>query len=521
MRLCRPGGFAQQQGSPHENARPRLAVPLKQLAALSQRNFSASVLVKSLARQTVKFPLKTALLLACLAPSLASAQTLTADQAAFRALYKELVEINTTQSVGDCTRAAEAMAVHLRAVGYGGNDLQIIVPPGHPKRGNLVAVLPGSDPAMKAIMLLAHIDVVEADAKDWQRDPFTFIEEGGYYYSRGVGDDKAMAAIFIDNMIRYKKEGYRPRRGLKMVLSCGEETPEDYNGVRYMLEHHRPLIDSAFALNENGSGVLRAGERVAITMQAGQKVRQLFQLDLSGPGGLSSGPPKETVILQMGRAIAKLAEHDFPLNISASTRAYLAGMAPLETGQLAADMRALLDEEPDEEIDRRIARTAPRINAMLRTTCVTVKFNGGEANAALPQRATALVDCRMAPGEKVEALEATLKRIVDDPKIAITRSGDPALPSPPPPMTDEIMGPARNVANRMWPGIPLIPYQVNGEDDGRFLTSAGIPTYGLSGIFRDSEGDGTHGLNERIRVRSVFEGRDFLYDVVKEYAGDS
>ena len=466
----------------------------------------------------MKFLLRFAAYLAVLAPTLAASQGLSPDQAAFRALYKELVEINTTQSVGDCTVAAGAMAARLRAGGYPESDIHLIVPPGYPKRGNLVAVLPGTDPALKAVMLLAHIDVVEAEAEDWQRDPFIFVEENGYFHSRGVGDDKAMAAIFVDAMIRYRRLGFRPRRSLKMVLTCGEETPEDYNGVRYLLQHHRALIDSAFAINENGSGVLRAGQRVAITMQAGQKVRQLFQLDVSGPGGLSSGPPKDTIILQLGRAVARLAEHDFPLNISASSRAYLQGMAPLETGQAASDMRAMLAPTPDAAVARRIAETNPRVNAMLRTTCVTVKMSGGEANAALPQRASAIVDCRMVPGEKVEVLEATLTRVVNDPKIAMIRIGDPALPSPPPPMTEAILGPARAVANRMWPGIPLIPYQVNGEDDGRFLTPAGIPTYGLSGIFRDAEGDGTHGLNERIRVRSVFEGRDFLFDVVKLYA---
>lgn len=466
----------------------------------------------------MKFLPKFVAFLVAMAPGPVAAQGLSPDQAAFRALYKELVEINTTQSVGDCTVAASAMATRLRAGGYPESDLHLIVPPGHPKRGNLVAVLPGTDPMLKAVMLLAHIDVVEAEAKDWRRDPFTFVEEDGYFYSRGVGDDKAMAAIFVDNMIRYRSQGSRPRRSLKMVLTCGEETPEDYNGVRYLLGHHRTLIDSAFAINENGSGVLRAGERVAITMQAGQKVRQLFQLDVAGPGGLSSGPPKDTIILQLGRAIARLAAHDFTLNISGSTRAYLQGMAPLETGQTAVDMRAMLAPSPDAGVARRIAETNPRVNAMLRTTCVTVKMTGGEANAALPQRASAVVDCRMVPGERVEDLEATLQRVVNDPKIVIRRIGDPALPSSPPPMTDQILAPARAVANRMWPGIPLIPYQVNGEDDGRFLTPAGIPTYGLSGIFRDAEGDGTHGLNERIRVRSVFEGRDFLYEVVKLYA---
>jgi acetylornithine deacetylase/succinyl-diaminopimelate desuccinylase-like protein len=459
-----------------------------------------------------------AIFLLGISPVCASAQPMPADRAAFRDLYKELVEIDTTQSAGDCTRAANAMAARLKAGGYPDSDIHVIVPPGHPKRGNLVAVLHGSDAAAKGVMLLAHIDVVEANAKDWQRDPFKFVEEGDYFYSRGVADDKAMAAIFTDNLIRYKKQNYRPRRDIKLVLTCGEETPDDYNGVRYLLQNHRQLIDAAFALNENGSGVLRQGKPVAITMQAGQKVRQQFQLELAGPGGLSSAAPKETVVTQMGRAIARLAAYDFPLNISPSSRAYLQGMAPFETAQKAADMRALLQPTPDPAAATRIRDTDPRLNAMLRTGCVVVRIEGGEADAAVPQRVNARLDCRMVPGESVDALEQTLVRVIADPKITLTRAGDPAMPSPPPPLTDEILVPAKKIAARMWPGIPLIPYQVNGEDDGRFLTPAGIPTYGLSGIFRDAEGDGTHGLNERIRVKSVYEGRDFLFDVVKEYA---
>jgi acetylornithine deacetylase/succinyl-diaminopimelate desuccinylase-like protein len=452
-------------------------------------------------------------------PALSSAQPLPADLAAFRDLYKELVEINTTQSVGDCTAAANAMAARLKSGGFADADIHVIVPPGHPKRGNLVAVLHGTDPSQKGVMLLAHMDVVEAERADWQRDPFKFVEENGYFYSRGVADDKAMAAIFTDNMIRYKKQGYRPLRDIKLVLTCGEETPDDYNGVRYLLQNNRALIDAAFALNENGSGVLRQGKPIAITMQAGQKVRQQFQLEVSGPGGLSSAAPKETTITQMGRALARLAAYDFPLNISPSSRAYLAGMAPFETGQKAADMRALLAPTPDPAAAQRIRDTDPRLNAMIRTGCVAVRIAGGEADAAVPQRVTARLDCRMVPGESVDALEATLTRVIADPQIKLSRFGDPASPSPPPPLSEDVLGPAKKIAARMWPGIPLVPYQVNGEDDGRFLTPSGIPTYGLSGIFRDAEGDGTHGLNERIRVRSVYEGRDFLFDVVKEYAG--
>ena len=457
--------------------------------------------------------------LATAAPGIVFAQTPPADVAAFRDLYKELVEINTTQSAGDCTKAANAMAARLKAAGIADGDIHIIVPPVHPARGNLVAIFHGSDGKAKPILLLAHIDVVEARRADWDRDPFKLVEDGGYFYARGAADDKAMAAIFTDMFIRYKKEGYRPRRDIKLALTCGEETPEDFDGARYLVEHERALIDAEFALNENGSGVLdKNGKRIAITMQAGQKVQQHFQLEVTSPGGFSSGPPKDTAIYEMGRALARLAAFDFPLDISTSSKAYLRGMSKIETGERADEMRAMLAEPPDTGAAARIARDDPRLNSMLRTTCVAVTLHAGEAESALPRRATAVLDCHIVPGESVAVTQKTLERVLADPKVRISAVGDPGLPSPPPQISDKIISPAQQVAGKMWPGVPLIPYQVNGADDGRFLTPAGIPTYGLSGLFRDADGDGAHGLNERIRVRSLYEGRDFLYAVVKLYA---
>ena len=452
-------------------------------------------------------------------PNVAEASDADAGRASFRALYKELIEINTTQSAGDCTVAANAMAAHLKNAGFTPDDIHVVVPPGHPKRGNLVAVLHGKDAGAKAILLLAHIDVVEANREDWDRDPFKLVEEDGYFYARGAADDKAMAAIFSDIMVRYKRERYQPRRDIKLALTCGEETPEDFDGARYLVEHEKPLIDAEFAINENGSGILdRNGRRVAITMQAGQKVQQHFRLQVTSPGGVSSGPPRDTPIYEMGRALARLAAFDFPLHISATSKAYLAGMSKLETGQRADDMRALLKSPPDSAAAARIRETDPRTSSMLRTTCVAVTLNAGEAESALPRRATSTLDCHIVPGESVEDTQAMLTKVIADPRITIERVGDPGLPSPPPPMSEKILEPARRIAEKMWAGVPLIPYQVNGADDGRFLTPAGIPTYGLSGLFREAGGDGSHGLNEHIRVQSLYEGRDFLYAVVKEYA---
>jgi acetylornithine deacetylase/succinyl-diaminopimelate desuccinylase-like protein len=437
---------------------------------------------------------------------------------AFRALYQELVEINTTQSVGDCTVAANAMAAHLKRGGLAESDIRIVVPPGHPKRGNLVAILHGTGGG-KPVLLLAHIDVVEARREDWQRDPFKLVEENGYFYARGAADDKAMAAIFTDLMVRYKAEGFRPKRDIKLALTCGEETPDDYDGVRYLVEHERALIDADFAINENGSGILDKNRKpVAIAMQAGQKVQQHFQLETTGPGGVSSGPPKDTPIYALTRALGRIAEFDFPLHISDSSKAYLDGMSKIETGETTELMRAMLRKPDDAAAAARIRVLDPRLNSMLRTTCVAVRVNAGEADSALPRRATAMLDCHIVPGEQVDEVQRTLERLVADPRIKITKVGDPGLPSPAPPISEKILGPARKVANDMWPGVPLIPYQVNGADDGRFLTPAGIPTYGLSGLFREPGNDGSHGLNERILVKSLYDGRQFLYSVVKLYA---
>jgi acetylornithine deacetylase/succinyl-diaminopimelate desuccinylase-like protein len=328
-----------------------------------------------------------------------------------------------------------------------------------------------------------------------------------------------MAAIFTDLMIRYKMEGFRGKRDIKLALTCGEETPDDYDGVRYLVEHERALIDADFAINENGSGILdKNAKHVAIAMQAGQKIQQHFQLETTGPGGVSSGPPRDTPIYALSRALGRIAEFDFPLHVSDSSKAYLEGMSKIESGEIAELMQAMLRKPDDAAAAARIRVLDPRLNAMLRTTCAAVRVNAGEADSALPRRATALLDCHIVPGEDVNDVQRALERLVSDPHIKITKVGDPGLASPPPPISEKILGPARQVANAMWPGVPLIPYQVNGADDGRFLTPAGIPTYGLSGLFREPGNDGSHGLNERIPVKSLYEGREFLYSVVKLYS---
>jgi acetylornithine deacetylase/succinyl-diaminopimelate desuccinylase-like protein len=465
--------------------------------------------------------------LALLVPAAALAQArpaapftgeMTPDRRAFRALYEELVEINTTLSSGSCTAAADAMAARLRAGGIPAEDIRVVVAPGHEKKGNLVARLRGTDPSAKAVLLLAHLDVVEANRADWQRDPFTLVEENNFFYGRGAADDKSMAAIFTDSLIRYQKDGFRPRRDIKLALTCGEETSEDFNGVRYLLENHRDLIDAEFALNENGNGLLdENGQRYALLVQAGQKVNQTFQLEVENPGGHSARPRKDNAIYQLAGALVRLSQFDFPADINPATRAYFDGMSKAVKGQAAADMAAVARNPADQEALARLSRD-PFTNGLIRTTCIATMQSAGHASNALPQRATALVDCRIKPGVAIADVQKTLERVIADPGVKVTLWGEPGTASPPPPLTAAILDPVKQVADKLWPGIPVVPTQMSGADDGRYLNAAGIMTYGISGLFRNPDGDGSHGLNERMPVRSLYEGRDFLHEVVKLYA---
>jgi acetylornithine deacetylase/succinyl-diaminopimelate desuccinylase-like protein len=400
------------------------------------------------------------------------------------------------------------------------NDMQIIVPPQFPKQGNLVAVLKGSDSKRKAILLLAHIDVVEANREDWQRDPFKLVEENGYFYARGTSDDKAMAAAFVDAIVRYRKEGFRPKRDIKLALTCGEETDSHFNGVRYLLDNHRPLIDAAFALNEGGRGQLdEQGKRVLLGIQVGEKIYQDFTLETTSPGGHSARPGDDNAITRLASGLVRIGAFKFPAAVNEVTRAYFAQTALLSQEPIAADLKATSQPDADAAALARIAARNPVWNAMIRTTCVSTQVNAGHAPNALPQRARANVNCRILPGQAVEDVRNTLVQVLADPTISVTLAAEPGPAAPAPSLTPEVMEPARKVAAKLWPGVPVVPSLSTGATDGRFLNAAGLPCYGLSGMFTDPDGGGVHGLNERIRVRSLYEGREFLYSVVKLYAG--
>ena len=450
----------------------------------------------------------------------AQAQTapLRPDQAAFRDLYEELVETNTTLSEGSCTLASERMATRLLAAGYPATDVRVLVPADRPRDGNLSAVLRGSDPSAAAMLLLAHIDVVEANRADWTRDPFTLIEEDGYFYARGATDDKAQAAVWVDALIRLRAQGFVPRRDIKIALTCGEETADTWNGVEWLLAEHPDALQAGFALNEGAGGQLDAqGNRIALNVQSGEKLYQDYTLELTNPGGHSARPRKDNAIAAMSRSLAALGDHDFALELNPVTRAYFAAVAAASP-QYAADLRALTaTDTPDPAAAARLSAANPVWNATMRTTCIPTLINGGHAPNAQPQRVTANVNCRILPGHTIEETQAGIAQVLNNAAISITPLGAPDPSSPPPVLSPAIIDPIREIAGRMWPGVPVVPTMSTGATDGRFTNAAGIPTYGVTGMFADPDGGGAHGLNERIRVRSLYEGRDFLFDLVKAY----
>ncbi len=449
----------------------------------------------------------------------AQSQSLSPPDKLLREIYQELIEINTTDSVGDCTQASRAMAARLKAGGYTDADMQIIVPPGGPKKGNLVARLKGTG-TKKPLMFLAHIDVVEAKREDWERDPFKLVEEGGFFYARGSSDDKSQAAIHVSNMIRYKQEKLKSTRDIILALTCDEEHGDSkFNGVAYLLKHHRNLIDAEIVLNEGGGGSLdKAGKPVLHGIQAGEKIYQSFQLEVTNKGGHSSAPVKDNAIYHLTDGLSRIAKFEFPFRLSATTRSYFERRAALEPTDIAADMRAILKDPPDRDALARLYLVNPYYNAAVRTTCVATMLEAGHAENALPQRAKATVNCRILPGEKVADVQATLAKVMADDQIKITTMGDTAEAQVPP-LTPELMKAVESISANMWPGIPVIPVMAAGGTDGRFLNNVGIWTYGISGIFSPPEGSRAHGLNERLLVKSLYEGHEFLWRLGKRLGG--
>jgi acetylornithine deacetylase/succinyl-diaminopimelate desuccinylase-like protein len=427
-----------------------------------------------------------------------------------RSIFQELIETNTTHLNGNTTTAAGKMAARLRAAGFADSDITLLGPA--PERGNLVVRLHGRPTGKKPILLMAHLDVVDANPKDWTVDPLTFLERDGWFYGRGTTDDKDEAAIWTTTLIRLKHEGYVPDRDLILILTADEESG-DQNGVDWLIRNHRELIDAAFALNEGGGGTIKDGKWLSNEVQASEKVFQSFRLEATNRGGHSSLPRKDNAIYQLAAALSRVAAFDFPVKLNEVTRAFFQRTASLETPEIGAAMRGILKDPPDPAAVARLS-AIPGYNARLRTTCVATLLEGGHAENALPQRARATVNCRILPGEPPEEVLATLRRMVADSGVSVTPLA-PAKPSPPSPLTPDILRSIEETTQEMWPGVPVVPTMSTGATDGLYLRGAGIPVYGVSGVFGDADDVRAHGQDERIATTWFYEGLEFGYRLVK------
>lgn len=452
------------------------------------------------------------------AQTLRPGQTLRPDQAAFRSLYQELVETNTTLSVGSCTEAAAKMGARLKTAGFADADITYFSTPEHPKDGGLVAVLKGTDGGIKPMLLLAHIDVVEAKREDWTRDPFKLVEENGFFYARGAADDKSMAAVWTDALVRFRQEGYKPKRTIKLALTCGEETTYAFNGAAWLAQNRPELIAAEFALNEGGGGLLDpSGKKMTLALQVGEKAVQNYRIEAINPGGHSSRPVPDNAIYELADALRAVGKYEFPAKFTDTTRQFFTLTAKSRGGEMGAAIGTMLANPADVAADK-IVSADPTFHSTLRTTCVATLIDGGHANNALPQRAGANINCRIFPGETSETTQAALIAAINDPKIKVTMTPPMRPIAKPPALDPKIVDPATTLAKKHFPGVPIVPVMSTGATDGIFLEAIGIPVYGVPGIFAESDFNGIHGLNERMRVSSLYEGRDYLFDLVKIYA---
>jgi len=439
------------------------------------------------------------------------------NDARAREIYKELVEINTTDTpAGNVTKAAEAMAARLKTAGFPAADIQVLGP--DPKKGNLVLRWrAGAGAGRKPILLLAHLDVVEAKREDWSFDPFTFLEKDGFFYGRGTSDDKAMAAQFVANLIRLKQEGFTSDRDVILALTADEEGGT-FNGVDWLVKNHKNLIDAEFAVNEGGGGNMRKGKYLTNEVQASEKVFQDFHLEVTNPGGHSSLPVKDNAIYHLAGGLARLAAFDFPVQMNEVTRGYFERSASVQDDpKMAADMRAVARPTPDAAAAARLSAAVPFYNSLMRTTCVATRLQGGHANNALPQMAGANVNCRILPGVSPASVKDKLVEVLADPQIKVTFVGE-ANPSKPSPLRPDVMNAVESLTKQMFPGVVVVPVMSTGATDGLYLRNAEIPTYGIDGTFGDLDDVRAHGKDERVGVKQFYEGLEFQYRLIKMLA---
>ncbi|HTV50546.1 MAG TPA: M20/M25/M40 family metallo-hydrolase [Steroidobacteraceae bacterium] len=440
-------------------------------------------------------------------------------------VYRQLIEINTTESVGSVTAAAQAMAARLRGAGFEGQDLQLLGT--NPRKQNLVARLHGTG-AHRPILLIGHLDVVEAPRLEWATDPFKLVEKDGYFYGRGTEDMKDGDAILVTTFMRLKREGYRPDRDVILALTASEEGGSD-NGVDYLVHNHRNLVDAEIVINEDGESVMTEhGVPQYYEIDATEKVYADFLLSTANAGGHSSLPVPSNAIYELAEGLARVQHYQFPFELNAVTRAYYERMLPRDPPARAAEVRGILETPPDPAAIAAMARN-PVDNALERTTCVATRLTGGQANNALPQAATAIVNCRILPGHSPEEVRKTLIHVLNDPGVRVQyvaddgvtvlehapeRTGYPAHTLPP-----QFLQPLERLVGEFWPGIPVVHFMSTGASDGVYTSAAGLPTYEITGIAVDRDDIRAHARNERIRVRSFYRGNAFFYRYLKAITG--
>lgn len=454
--------------------------------------------------------------------SLGAAQLDDATRKLAHDIFQQLIEINTTDSVGSTTVAAQAMAKRLLDAGFTAEDVKVLGP--NDRKGNLVARYRGSGSGgLKPILIIAHLDVVEARREDWTTDPFRFVEKDGYYYGRGTQDMKVSDAILVTDFIRLKREAYQPDRDIILALTADEEGGKS-NGVDWLLKNHRDMMEAAFALNPDSGGVTTVkGKPLNVDVEANEKLYADFELDANNPGGHSSLPVPDNAIYHIADALSRLERAPFPFELNPITRAYFERRATLEAGEVASDMRAILRSPPDAQALSRLSMS-PRFNSLLRTTCVATRLDAGHANNALPQHAQAIVNCRILPGHSMEEVREKLVGIFADSKITVryvdnayrvldrapeTKAFAAVLPPA------EVMRPLERVTDAMWPSAPVIPEMETGASDSVYTIAAGIPSYGVSGVALDQDDVRAHGKDERVRVNSFYDGVEFYYRYLK------
>jgi acetylornithine deacetylase/succinyl-diaminopimelate desuccinylase-like protein len=437
-----------------------------------------------------------------------------------REILKQLIEINTTDSVGSVTAASEAMGKRLVEAGFAERDIQIAGPRDNKK--NLVLRYHGSG-KRKPVLFIGHLDVVEARREDWTSDPFVFLEKDGYFYGRGTADMKAGDALLVTTFVRLKQEGYVPDRDLILALTADEEGGTA-NGVDWLVKNHRDWIEAEYSINLDGGEFERDGDkRLLAGLQAGEKVYVDYQFESLNPGGHSSLPSPDNAIYHLSAALSRLQNFSFPVSLNEITRNYFEKTAAFSGGQTAEDKRSVAKQPPDLEAAARLSQISPYYNSLLHTTCVATMLTGGHAANALPQMARANVNCRIFPGQDPELVRRTLEKIAADPKmkVSIVPYKDPAgnviptVPVPPSPLLPEVIEAESRTVQGFWPGLPVVSTMSTGATDGRFLRVAGIPTYGIACMFFEVNDNRAHGKDERVGVKDFYEGVEVAYQLVK------